>query len=138
MSPSAEALRQFVSNGGRYLGFCLGAYIAGHTPGFSLLPDGVDADSEIDQRKSQVKHDNDTMIQVDWRFSTGPNAGKTEKGRWVYFQEGSVVTGIDPSSKCVLARYSRNGDVAATLTPYGRGWVGVVGPHPEATEEWCE
>jgi hypothetical protein len=38
----------------------------------------------------------------------------------------------------ILGRYSSNDDVAATLSPFGRGWVGLVGPHPEATEDWCK
>lgn len=33
----AGAVRDFVSGGGRYLGFCLGAYLAGSDPGFDLL-----------------------------------------------------------------------------------------------------
>ncbi|KAI5455603.1 hypothetical protein BGZ63DRAFT_397996 [Mariannaea sp. PMI_226] len=131
-----KVIQEFVSNGGRYLGFCLGAYLAGHSPGFQLLPHGIDVDSEIEQPKSQVKSAKDTVTQVDWRFTTGPNAGQTQNSRWLYFQEGAVVTGLNRSDERVLARYSSNGDVAATLTPFGKGWVGLVGPHPEATKDW--
>ncbi|TWU74015.1 hypothetical protein ED733_000780 [Metarhizium rileyi] len=133
----APAIRSFVSNGGRYLGFCLGAYLAGHTPGFGLLPRGADTDAENDQRGAQVKTDADTIIQVDWKFATGAKAGQTVKKRWVYFQEGAVVKGLRESDSCiVLGRYSRGGRVAASLTKYGDGWVGLIGPHPEATLEW--
>lgn len=82
----------------------------------------------------------DTVIEIDWTFVSG----KTEKKRWMYFQEGAVITGLDENklradgSGRVLARYSQNGDVAASVTRYGKGWVALVGPHPEANDEWCE
>jgi glutamine amidotransferase-like uncharacterized protein len=34
----ARDIRNFVSSGGRYLGICMGGYLAGATPGFHLLP----------------------------------------------------------------------------------------------------
>ncbi|KAG5999990.1 hypothetical protein E4U21_006050 [Claviceps maximensis] len=133
----APAIREFVSRGGRYLGFCLGAYLAGHSPGFGLLPRGVDTDSECDQKGAQVKHDKDTIIQVDWNFSTGPNAGKILQDQWVFFQEGAVIKEFpDTNESIVLARYSKSGRVASSLNKYGEGWVGLIGPHPEATEDW--
>lgn len=135
----APAIRRFVSRGGRYVGFCLGAYLAGHTPGFGLLPRGADTDAENDQDGAQVTTDADAIVQVDWRFATGPQAGRTAAGRWLYFQEGAVIRGLRESETAiVLGRYSHGGRVAASLTKYGEGWVGLVGPHPEATLEWCK
>ncbi|KHN94757.1 biotin protein ligase [Metarhizium album ARSEF 1941] len=133
----APAIRNFVAHGGRYLGFCLGAYLAGHTPGFGLLPRGADTDAESDQRGAQVTGAADSIIQVDWTFATGPRAGQRAPRRWVYFQEGAVIKGLrEGDTALVLGRYSQGGRVAASLTKYGDGWVGLVGPHPEATLEW--
>jgi hypothetical protein len=42
MRPYAGAIRDYVRRGGRYLGFCLGGYLAGATPGFDLLPGDTD------------------------------------------------------------------------------------------------
>lgn len=136
--PYIGAVRDFVSNGGRYIGFCLGAYMSGHDPGFSLIPAGDDVSDEIDEPGSQVKNDNDTIIQVDWTFSTGKKAGTTEKKRWVYFQDGAVFTLGDDSPAKVLATYSSDGNVAAMLNQFGKGWVANVGPHPEANQDWCK
>lgn len=139
MREYASSISDFVSNGGRYLGFCLGAYLAGHTPGYGLLPKKADTDSEIEQPGAQVTNDDDTVIQVDWTWSSGSQAGQTTKDRWVYFQEGAVIQGFRPSADAfILGRYSKSGGVAATVNKYGNGWVGLVGPHPEATQEWCE
>jgi len=144
MKKYREVIRDFVSNGGTYMGFCVGAYLAGHyplggkVPGFGLLPPGDDTDEEITQPGAQVHNYKDTVINVDWHFSTGPHAGQTQYKRWVYFQDGAVIDIGDSSNVTILARYSSNNDVAATLSPFGQGLVGLVGPHPEATQDWCK
>ncbi|KXT12879.1 hypothetical protein AC579_5394 [Pseudocercospora musae] len=127
-----STIRDFVQNGGRYLGFCLGAYLAGYSPGFSLLNKGDDTNSELERKGSQVTNESDTIIQVDWTFASG----KTVKKRWVYFQDGAVMVLEKNSDAKILGRYSSNGDPAATLNQFGQGWVGVVGPHPEANKKW--
>lgn len=134
----ANAVRDFIQGGGRYLGFCLGAFLAGTSPGLNILPEGIDTDSEIEQDGAQVKDSRNTKIQVNWRFSQGPNAGKTSKEKWIFFQEGVVITGMDASSNSILGTYSSNGNVSASLTPYGDGWVGLTGAHVEAPKSWCK
>ncbi|KAJ4286502.1 hypothetical protein N0V90_013202 [Kalmusia sp. IMI 367209] len=127
-----KPLQDFVAAGGHYLGFCLGAYLAGSTPGFELLPDGINVGSEVGRPGSQVGNENDTVIQVDWTF----NNGQTEKNKWLYFQDGAYVTEFESEQGKVVARYSTSRDIAASVTQYGDGWVGLVGPHPEADESW--
>jgi hypothetical protein len=92
---------------------------------------------EIEEPGSQVQDEDDTIIQVDWEFSTGTKKGEKARGRWMYFQDGVALTLGKESPAVVLGRYSSTGDVAAFLSPFGRGWVGCVGPHPEADQSWC-
>ncbi|KAM0452582.1 hypothetical protein ACHAPV_009343, partial [Trichoderma viride] len=132
----AKPIQDFVSNGGRYMGFCVGAYLAGRSPGFGLVPQGDDVYQEIAQPGAQFNTTDDTIINVDWTFSTGDAAGKMQQKRWLYFQDGAVMTIAQSPTSKVLARYSSNNDIAASLTAYGSGWVGLVGPHPEATQDW--
>lgn len=138
----APEIRDFVNNGGRYLGFCLGAFLAGNSPGFDLLPSGASTDAERKMDNSQVTGTEDTIIQVDWTFRTKVSAfsrGETAKAQWIYFQDGAVINGLpDDGNHTILGRYSQNGNVAASLTPYGKGWVAVTGPHPEAPKDWCK
>lgn len=138
MKQYKPVIRDFVQNGGRYLGFCLGAYLAGHDPGFDLLSSQDDADEEVSQPGAQVDDEEDTVIQVDWTFASGPKKGKTDHKRWLYFQDGASFKLSKTSSATILGRYSSNGDPAAILTTFGEGWVGLVGPHPEADQDWCE
>lgn len=138
MKKYESAIRNYVFRGGRYAGFCLGAYLAGRGPGFDLLPPDSDTDEESIQPGAQVKNHRDTVIQVDWWFRTGARRGQLQNGRWMYFQDGAVMKLEPDAPAVVLGRYSANGDVAASVTSFGDGWVGLVGPHPEADLSWCE
>lgn len=108
--------------------------------GYELLPKGTMAAEECERDGAQVKNRKDTVIQVNWTFSTGPDTGKESK-RWLYFQDGPAMEFngdvVTAHGGKVLGTYSSNGDIAATVTPFGNGSVGVVGPHPEATKDWC-
>lgn len=118
------------------MGFCLGAYLAGR-PGFNLLPHPDNTDEECIQPGAQVKDQSNTIIEVDWHFATGKLAGQTQK-RWAFFQDGAVMKMPNKKDVKILGRYSSNNDIAATLSPFGKGWVGTTGPHPEADKSWCK
>jgi glutamine amidotransferase-like uncharacterized protein len=116
-------VRQFVRSGGRYLGFCLGGYLAGATPGFDLLPG--DTDQYIVSPAATVHTEDNTLVDVIWRG----------RRRTVFFQDGPYFWARPGSGVDVLATYP-NGTIAAMVAAFGSGRVGVVGPHPEATEDW--
>lgn len=108
--------------------------------GYELLPKGTMTTEECEEPGAQVKNRKNTMIQVDWTFAAGPDAGKESK-RWLFFQDGAAMVFKGDAATAnggkILGRYASNDDIAATVTPYGKGSVGVVGPHPEATKDWC-
>ena len=118
-----SAVLNFVQNGGRYLGICMGAYLVDDDPGYGL---GLNTDQYISSLGATVTSERDSIVQVSWRGNT----------RWMYFQDGpyfmpdSGVTG-----QTILAYYT-NGKVAAMVQPYGKGKIGVPGPHPEAPATW--
>ncbi|ANH95788.1 hypothetical protein A8713_30700 [Streptomyces sp. SAT1] len=116
-------LRTFVRGGGRYLGFCLGGYLAGATPGFGLLPG--DTDRYISSPGATVRHDRDALVRVTWRG----------RPRTLYFQDGPLFALDEHADATVLAAYD-NGAPAALVTRFGAGRVAVTGPHPEATDDW--
>lgn len=116
-------IRGFVRSGGRYLGFCLGGYLAGATPGFDLLPG--DTDQYIASAKATVGSAADTLVEVAWRGHA----------RTLFFQDGPYFWVRPGADVTVVATYP-NGAVAALVAGFGRGRVGVVGPHPEATDDW--
>ncbi|CAF3729501.1 unnamed protein product [Rotaria sp. Silwood1] len=122
----ASPIRDYVRNGGKYLGFCLGAYLAGTEPGFGLLPGRGQTDQYITSKGAVVTSEIDTVVPLFWRGML----------RHVYFQDGTRLM-IDRTAAPaeILAVYT-NGEIAAAVQNYGKGRVGMVGPHPEANEEW--
>ncbi|KPH20555.1 hypothetical protein AN948_06645 [Rhodococcus sp. ADH] len=123
MEQHAESIREWVDSGGQYFGFCLGGYLAGVTPGFGLLPG--DTARYISSRNSGIDTTSNTVVEVTWRGEE----------RLMFFQDGPIFVLRDDAPVEVLARY-RNGKIAAVIAGFGRGRVGVVGPHPEAGQSW--
>ncbi|MFJ9692522.1 hypothetical protein [Kitasatospora sp. NPDC101183] len=118
---SPELVRSFVRGGGRYLGLCMGGYLAGD-PGFDLLPG--DSGQYIRSQGASVATEKDQLVEVAWR-------GKTQR---MYFQDGPYFDVEGPGAQ-VLARYP-NQRAAAVVAAYGAGRVAVSGPHPEAPAQW--
>ncbi|SNC62567.1 hypothetical protein SAMN05445756_0724 [Kytococcus aerolatus] len=126
IGPDVDLVAPYVAGGGGYLGFCLGAYLAGQGPGYGIIRGGGDTDQWFRRPGADVTHGDPATTTIQWR------------GQWreVFVQDAPVllVDEQDPWIR-VLARYV-NGDVAATLSRWERGWVGLTGPHPEATVDW--
>ena len=123
VSPIASSLRRWIHDGGAYLGCCMGGFLAGRDPGFDLLPG--DSMEYSATPGATVTNNADTLVTLDWR-------GAPET---VYFQGGPAFTVDAGTNDTILARYS-NGPVAAGVFGFGRGAVGVTGPHPEAPRSW--
>nr|WP_271212797.1 BPL-N domain-containing protein [Rhodococcus wratislaviensis]GLK39508.1 hypothetical protein GCM10017611_63790 [Rhodococcus wratislaviensis] len=118
-------IQNYVRSGGRYLGICLGGYLAGATPGFALIPG--DADQYASSPGASITTTSDTIAAVRWRG----------RRTYAYFQDGPYFWLHDDARATVLATYP-DGRVAALTAPYGQGRVAVVGPHPEADRSWYD
>jgi len=119
-----RALRNYVRDGGRYLGLCAGAYLAGavlddagRVPGLRLF----DGDA----------------------YPASPYAARVEPVTWngrvvaLYTQEAAgfeLGSGFDGE---IVATYA-DGSPAAVLARSGAGAIGLSGPHPEATADWLK
>ena len=125
----AQPLREFVRDGGRYLGLCMGGYLAGSDPGYDLLPGNCDDYTQT--RGAEVHDQRNAVITVDW--PPPPHGHK----RRMFYQDGPYFWLNDDADGQVLAR-STNGLIAAVVVPFGRGRVAVCGPHPEANRSWYE
>ena len=117
-------LRSHIKNGGRYLGLCLGGYLAGSSPGFDLMPG--DTNQYIVSKGATVSHEDDTVVSLSWHGSS----------REVYFQDGPYFD-VDERLVDVQARYP-NRTIASLTCGFGLGRVAVCGPHPEASPDWFE
>ena len=117
------AIQNFVKNGGRFLGVCMGGYLAGKDE-FGLFP--VPANEYIDEPRASTTSTADTVIPITWH-------GKVRR---MYFQDGpSFILTPGTTGVTVLATYS-NGEAAVAVARYGKGKTAVSGPHPEADQSW--
>jgi glutamine amidotransferase-like uncharacterized protein len=122
-----DHIRQFVKQGGAFVGFCAGMFLATNeigtsgAPGLGILPGNT---------KLFLENDPGPMILT----ITLPN----EK-RSIYYSGGPYLTLTPEDQKAydvqVLSTYS-NGAIASTLSRYGKGKVAVSGFHPEASNMW--
>jgi glutamine amidotransferase-like uncharacterized protein len=124
MKPFGPIITEYTRSGGRYLGICMGAYLAGTWAGFGFLPD---TDQFITSVGSDVRTKKDTIVAVDWHGQR----------RHMFFQDGAVLSApAETAGVDILARYASNGAIAALAAPFGRGRIALSGPHPEAPDEW--
>lgn len=119
-------IRRFVAEGGRYLGVCMGAFLAepGH---FNLFPGRVG--EYYSSKGASVTTDDPALVPVSWRGTP----------RHMYFQDGGYMVPRRRATPgmTVLAHYT-NGAIAAVVSPFGQGKVGLCGPHPEAPLAWYQ
>ena len=137
VGPNKEALCDWIRNGGKYLGICMGAFLSGQGgddddfKGYELITEaGWDTSDYIETEGADVSDMDQTLVTVEWE-------GASKK---IFFQGGPsfvpLEEGVEPSGE-VVARYS-NGDAAAIVVPFGAGMIAVTGPHPEAVESWYD
>lgn len=116
------AIRDFVSQGGGYLGLCMGAYLADDS-NIGLIED--DLDSAVGRPNFPVHSIDDAAVAVRWK-------GQADT---VFFQDGPYFPRSTQGGFHALATYA-NGDVAAARYTFGKGLVVLSGPHPEADQSW--
>lgn len=123
-----QSIRDFVKQGGNYLGICAGGYLAGQytdqaagSKAFALVEL-----AEIDQ---EITGDNSAQF-ISLRL---PGEAST---RNVYYQAGPHFGSTLPANGKALAYYAGSNHIAARISDYGKGRVGLIGPHYEADASW--
>jgi len=118
-----DAIKNFVSSGGAYVGFCAGAFSStrkvGTTnyvgfdimPGKTILYDGTRSNAAI--------------LEVNWNG----------RNRSMYWEGGPYITDLPDGAASAVAYYP-SGEIAAAKSHYGKGRVFVTGLHPEAPQWW--
>jgi hypothetical protein len=120
----ARAIKDYVAGGGRYVGFCMGAYLAGSQPGMGLLSPG-NTGQYIRTRGASLTSTRNAVVPVRWEGT----------GRRHFAQDPPYIIPSGVAGERILSRFTNN-RVNALVKPYGQGSVGVVGTHPEADRSW--
>ena len=115
---NSKAVRQFVRQGGRYLGICMGAYWAGRH--YLNILDSVDAVQYLKQPGADTHRPHAKYMPVTWQ-------GKAD---YMFWYDGCSLVG-DRSKYETIATYA-NGDAMAII----QNRIGLIGCHPEAEQFW--
>lgn len=115
----ANIVADYVANGGRYLGICMGAYWAG-SHYFDIL-DGIDTVQYIKRPTADIKRSYITVAPVLWQ-------GQVEN---MFFWDGCTYTGQGKFT--TVASYA-NRDPMAII----QNRVGLIGAHPESLLSWYD
>jgi glutamine amidotransferase-like uncharacterized protein len=121
LKDNAGRVQDFVQNGGRYLGICMGAYWASRYY-FNIVKD-IDAEQYITRPGTDTRRPHAKAQQVSWQ-------GQEEH---MFFYDGCSLVGNGIDSSDVWAVYP-NGDPMALI----QNRVGLIGCHPEADKHWYE
>ena len=115
-----DTVRNFINEGGKYLGVCMGAYWAGANY-FDLLWE-IEPVRYITRLGSEITTEEATTAQVLWD-------GVLQD---MYFYDGCSFVGR--TTDCEVVGVYANGDPMAIY----QGNLGLVGCHPESEEWWYE
>jgi hypothetical protein len=118
---NGKRIKSFVSNGGKYLGICMGAYWAGKHY-FNMLTD-VDAVQYLTRPGTDTRRPHAKNISVNWQ-------GDLTKMFWY---DGCALVGDQTKFK-TYARYVGNGDPMAIIQDN----IGLIGAHPESEQFWYD
>jgi len=118
---NGAAVKQFVQNGGKYLGICMGAYWAEHFY-LDLLKD-IRAEQYITRPGADTRRPHAKNQKVLWQ-------GKEEN---MFFYDGCTLIGPGINTANIWSRYP-NGDPMALIQDN----VGIIGCHPESQPHWYE
>jgi len=119
LSENGTRIKEFVQQGGAYLGICMGAYWAGQY--YLDILDGVDAEQYITRPKTDTRRPHAKNIDVVWK-------GQPTK---MYFYDGCALVGKGNFE--TVATYA-NGDAMAII----QNKIGLIGCHPESENHWYE
>ena len=123
MAPALKQnLKRFISNGGGYVGFCAGGFLA-----TSIIGDTKNEGLGILPGHSQLVDMKEDAAIMDVQWDGKPRKLYWEGGPYFYFDAGDPVE--------IRATYV-DGTVAAVRASYGFGRVYVTGLHPEAPQFW--
>lgn len=115
-----HSVKTFVTNGGKYLGICMGAYWAGSH--YLNILDGIEAVQYITQPNTDTRRPHAKDINIVWQGH--PNR--------MFFYDGCALVG-DTNKFKTISTYT-NGDAMAVV----QNNIGLIGCHPEAELFWYD
>jgi len=120
LKPNKKRVVEFLQNGGRYLGICMGAYWAGSNY-FNILKD-VDAVQYLKRPGTDTRRPHAKSIAINWQGNPMN----------MFWYDGCALVGNNTKFETV-ATYA-NGDAMAIF----QNRIGIIGCHPESEKFWYD
>jgi len=117
---NGDRVREFIHNGGRYLGICMGAYWAGSH--YLDVLDDVDAVQYIKRPGTDTRRPHAKNLSVTWK----------NQPMNMFFYDGCALVG-NKHKFTTVATYA-NGDAMAIYQKR----IGLIGCHPESERFWYD
>jgi glutamine amidotransferase-like uncharacterized protein len=117
---AGNAIADFIDQGGRYLGICMGAYWADED--YLDILDGIRCRQYIKRPWADIRRSYPTTARVKW----------LDRDYRMYFHDGTAFVG-DTSKFVTVARYANNDPMAII-----QNRVGLIGCHPESMYSWYD
>lgn len=118
LSDKKVIVQQFVNKGGKYLGICMGAYLADRDY-FNLIKD-IKVEQYISRPHADYLKEQAAILPIKWH----------KKIHCMYFYDGAAFVG-DLTHTKVIATYANN-DAMAII----QDKIGLIGCHPESQLDW--
>ena len=122
------SIRDFVAQGGSYLGICAGAYLVAPEVTIQGNPQGLGIINIKNKRISGVGIRTIEIVDNSHPITSG-YSGEVP----VYYQNGPFI--VPGEGVKVLAKYKTGRDAAIVVAEYGKGKVILFSPHPEGNAQ---
>lgn len=122
-----ERIREFVADGGGYVGICAGAYMAATTVEVPGNPEGLGIVDIRNHRRAGKE-----LRSLELRASQHPVVAGCPETMQIWYENGPA---IEPGENSELLAAYGDGTGAVVSGRFGRGRVVIFSPHPEGSLE---
>ena len=135
-----ENIRNFIRNGGAYIGICGGAYFSSEKVIWQgnqlpMTPLGLFQGTAKGPVDEIVPYPDMDVVKVNIVDSRHPITQSGPDTIWILYYWGPVFIPNKNADVSILGRYASTNQVAILAFDYGKGRVFIIGTHPEIEED---
>jgi len=139
-SKGKENIKNFISNGGGYIGICGGAYFTGEKviwrgSQLPMTPLGIFPGTTQGPFDEIIPYPDYGMCKVNIVDSIHPITESEPDSAWILYYWGPAFIPNDNAEIDILGKYNIGNKVSIAAFNYGSGRVFIIGPHPEFEED---
>lgn len=139
-SGGKEKIRNFIRDGGGYIGICGGAYFTGEEviwqgDQLPMTPLGIFPGTTRGPINAIAPYPNCTMCNINIADSTHPITQSEPDSAWILYCYGPMFLSNEGADITILGKYEVENQPAMVALEYGEGRVFIIGTHPEFEED---